>query len=116
MRTWRKRSEEKHKDEQERDKLAYPLTPDRTAVETHYNRSRKIRLRIYGYLKEVATQKRSFADRSDLANQTANAAKCAYETSARWINQYTSRNGDFYYYEDDQRLGWKRSVEQQGDK
>ncbi|MEE8115352.1 MAG: hypothetical protein V3T23_13490 [Nitrososphaerales archaeon] len=113
MRKWRKRSEEKQKEESQRDKLAYPLTPDRTAVETHYNRSRKIRLRVYEYLKETATQKRSFADRSDLANQTANSARCAYETSARWINQYTSRNGDFYYYEDDHRLGWKRSVEDQ---
>lgn len=113
MKRWRRRSEEKQKEEEERDRLAYPLTPDRTAVETHYNRSRKIRLRIYKYLKDTATQKRSFVDRADLANQTANAAKCAYETSARWINQYTSRNGDFYYYEDDQRIGWKRSVEDQ---
>jgi len=116
MKKWRERSTKQHKDEKERDRLAYPLTPDRTAVETHYNRSRKIRARIYEYLKEVATQKRSFADRADLANQTANSAKCAYETSARWINQYTARNGDFYYYEDDQRLGWKRSVEKQGEK
>lgn len=90
------------------DKLAYPLSPDRTAVETHYSRSRKIRTRIYSFLVDRSANSGSFADRSDLAYQAANNAKCSYETALRWINQYTSRNGDFYLFDEEHRIGWRR--------
>jgi len=90
------------------DTLAYPLAPDRTAIETHYSRSRKIRAKVYSFLTSLSLAKSSFADRSDLANQSANHAKCSYETALRWINQYTSKNGDFYLFHDDTRIGWRR--------
>ena len=107
---WRKRSKEKHSDEKDADKLAYPLTPDRTSVETHYNRSRKIRLTIYQSLIWWSKSNRSFADISDLGNQIANDARCSYETSMRWVKQYTSLNGDFYLFDDDRRVAYKRIV------
>ena len=104
---WRERNLKKHEKEKQEDKLAYPLTPDRSSVETHYNRSRKIRLRIYKSLTTFSKENRSFADIADLSNQVANDAKCAYETSTRWIHQYTSLNGDFYFFQDETRLGWR---------
>jgi len=105
----RERSKEK-KLRSDMDKLAYPLTPDRSAVETHYNRSRKIRFRIYRALVDYSLN-RSFADPSDLAYQVANDAKCSYECSMRWVKQYTARNGDFYFFDDEHRLGYRRKID-----
>ena len=104
--------EKKRKEKQDKriDKLAYPLTPDRTSVETHYNRSRKIRGRVYESLLNWSKSNRSFADMSDLANQVANDASCDYQTSTRWIKQFTCPNGDFYFFDDDRRLAYKRIV------
>jgi len=104
---WRKRSEKRQKDEKINDKLAYPLEPDRTSTETHYRRSRKIRGVIYQSMITFARENRSFADMADLGNQVANDAKCAYETSMRWIKQYTSLNGDFYFFAEETRLAWR---------
>jgi len=106
-RKWERRSVKLQKEEKERDKLAYPLTPDRTSIETHYRRSKKIRGLIYGSLVEFSLKKRSFADLSDLSNQVANDAKCSYETATRWIKQYTSFNGDFQIFENETRIAYK---------
>jgi len=107
--TQRERERERMNDKKERaDELAYPLSPDRTAVETHYSRSKKIRKKVYAYLTDTSVANRSFTDRSDLAYQAANAAKCSYETAMRWINQYCSGNGDFYLFNEEQRIGWRR--------
>jgi len=94
----------------ENEELAYPLTPDKTIVETHYNRSRKIRSRVYAYLMEAALQNRGFDNRSSLAYQAANAAKCSYQCASSWINQYTATNGDFYIFNDDHQIGYRRQI------
>jgi len=109
--TRKEREREKtEKIKKDMDKLAYPLTPDRTAIETHYNRSRKIRWRIYNAMIEYSKDNRSFADSADLANNIGNSAKCAYETAKRWINQYTALNGDFYFFDDEHRIQYKKVV------
>jgi len=92
------------------EELAYPLTPDRTIVETHYNRSRKIRSRVYAFLLETALANRGFDNRSSLAYQGANVAKCSYQCATSWINQYTAENGDFYIFDDDHRIAYRRQV------
>jgi len=101
-------NEKKKANKEKEDALSYPLTPDRTANENFYARSKKIRWRIYRSLSNFSMRNLSFADPGDLADRVANDAKCSSECSARWIKQYTSLNGDFFYFDDWHRLAWKR--------
>lgn len=84
---------QKAKQESRIDKLAFPLAADRTSLERHYSRSKRIRTAIYRWLLE--NEGEQFDDIADMAEQAANTARCASETAARWISQYCSQTGDF---------------------
>jgi len=107
---WTERETKRKEEEDDANRRAYPLSPDRTALETHYSRSKKIRNKIYKFLVVMSATGETFADRADLANQAANESKCSYETATRWINQYCSKNGDFILYDDDQRIQYRGEI------
>jgi hypothetical protein len=66
---------------------------DTSAEERFYNRSKRIRKKIYNFIRENVGQR--FEDFEDMCNQAANYAKCSPVTSGRWIKVYTAPNGDF---------------------
>lgn len=61
------------------------LTPDRTAVETHYSRSRKFRRLIYEFLLE--NEGTRWSSRRELYGRAGNRAGCGLEASERWVFQ-----------------------------
>lgn len=61
------------------------LAPDRTAVETHYSRSRKFRRLIYEYLHE--SEGTRWASRRELYGRAGNRAGCGLEAAERWVFQ-----------------------------
>lgn len=87
------------KADEQANRLGYPLTPDITAVERHYNRSKKIRRAIYTFM--VEELERVFVDFEDMADQAGNVAKCSSATAKRWIRQYAASNADFVLLEED---------------
>lgn len=61
------------------------LSPDRTAVETHYSRSRKFRRLIYEFLLE--NEGTRWSSRRELYGRAANRAGCGLEAAERWVFQ-----------------------------
>ena len=109
MKTKRQQNEELRKAEEAISKLTYPLTPDRTSIEVHYSRSKRMREAIWKTLWAISIDELKFPDFIEMINVTANEAKCSYETAHRWIRQYTSKNGDFELFDNDRRVKSRKS-------
>ncbi len=72
-------------------------TKDWSAEERYYNRSRKIRRKVWKWMYD--TRGVLFDTEESMSATCANYARCSSVTARRWIHQYSQSNSDFYVHD-----------------